>query len=352
MGRYLKQLYSLSLSTTLCPLEHFISSVVNFIPLPVEGGRPFHVVLDAALISPTSKSMPPVCFELPSPYYLPLMDLDFAGPLRCLSVENFLAIFTLLLRESKVVFTCCSNALLTDVMETFRCLLYPLTWSSCFITRLPDALTGVLQAPGGFMIGMHILEKKTNDINQESHLISIEEGNKHTQKFDIEQLWINHLQSGTFIADLTENKIYLYEQKNTELLSSSRTSQILRSLPNSSFRKLSLKIQSIADKFLLAPQKFDEVGLIQFDSAFDYKSFDENILPGGRKWSDFPTLEVRDAFLIFMCEILGDFSRYIRSPRNIPLQGATIQELFKIEVQFYYFDYYYNNNISLLGISS
>ena len=87
------------------------------------------------------------------------MDLDFAAPLRCLSVDRLLAVLSLMLRESKIVFLCCSNTLLTETMETLRSLLFPLKWSSCFVSRLPDALSGLLEAPGGFMIGLHIDRK-------------------------------------------------------------------------------------------------------------------------------------------------------------------------------------------------
>lgn len=329
MGRYLKQLYSLSLSPTFCPLEYFISSVVSRVPLPVEGGRPFHVVLDASLISATSRSMPPICFDLPSKYSFPQMDVDFAGPMRCLSTDHLLAIFALLLRESKVVFICCSNALLTEVMETFRCLLYPLTWSSCFITRLPDSLSGVLQAPGGFMIGMHVAsshENEINDPNIEGLPHRLEEESLGSHRFSADHDWIQNLQSGTFIADLTLNRIYLYENKKTELLSSTRTNQILKSFPTTSFRKLHLKIQLLADKYSLCPQKFEEVGLSQFDSAFDFAGDPKS------NWKDFPTNVIRDAFLVFMCEVLGDFSRYIRPPDLKVIQGATVKELFKVEV--------------------
>jgi hypothetical protein len=348
MGRYLKQLYSLSLSPTFCPLEYFISSVVSRVPLPVEGGRPFHVVLDASLISPTSRSMPPICFDLPSKYSFPQMDVDFAGPMRCLSADHLLAIFALLLRESKVVFLCCSNALLTEVMETFRCLLYPLIWSSCFITRLPDSLSGVLQAPGGFMIGMHVpnsqKEDETNELHVErsSHRILVEEDNLGSHRFGTtaggasasggtDHDWIQNLQSGTFLADLTQNQIFLYENKKTELLSSARTHQILKSLPIGSLRKLQMKIQSLADKYSLCPQEFEEVGLSQFDSAFDFAGDPK------RNSKDFPTNNLRDAFLVFMCEVLGDFSRYIRPPDLATSQGgATIRELFKIEVSVFF----------------
>ena len=142
MRRFLRQLYSLSFSTLQCPLEYYIASVVHRVPFPLEGGRAFHVTLDVALISHTSKAMAPIEFQLPSPSDFPLMDVDFAGPLRCLSVENLLAVYTLMLREAKLLFVCESNTMLTEVMETLRALLFPLSWASCFVPRLPAALTG------------------------------------------------------------------------------------------------------------------------------------------------------------------------------------------------------------------
>ena len=66
----------------------------------------------------------------------------------CRSVDRLLAVFALLLREAKLLFVCRSNTLLTECMETLRGLLFPLSWASCFVSRLPDSLMGMLQAPG------------------------------------------------------------------------------------------------------------------------------------------------------------------------------------------------------------
>ena len=100
------------------------------------------MVQDAALISSSSATMNPIEFEVPLPRFFPPMDLDFAAPLRCLSVDRLLAVFTLMLREAKLVFLCSSNTLLTESMETLRSLLFPLKWSSTFVSRLPDELSG------------------------------------------------------------------------------------------------------------------------------------------------------------------------------------------------------------------
>jgi len=65
MRRFLRQLYSLSLSKMQCPIEFFIAAVIAQIPAPIEGGRPFHLQLDAALISPSQRAMARIVFQVP-----------------------------------------------------------------------------------------------------------------------------------------------------------------------------------------------------------------------------------------------------------------------------------------------
>ena len=50
----------------------------------MEGGRAFHVILDAALISAKSKPMAAIAFDVPKRSFFPNMDLDFSAALRCL----------------------------------------------------------------------------------------------------------------------------------------------------------------------------------------------------------------------------------------------------------------------------
>lgn len=323
MGRFLKQLYSLSLSRSFFPIEHFIASVVSQIPVPIAGGRSLCVVLDAALISHSSRSMQPIKFELPPKCFFPPMDLDFSGPMRCLSLDHLLAIFCLLLQEQKVIFLCASNALLTDVMETFRSLLFPLTWSTCFVTRLPDLLSGLLQAPGGFMIGLHVPPtqgSKRSDMKKDG--IFSKYGDGH--------VWTSSLQGGTYIVDLSDDNILFFDGKEAELMGPGKVSNILRLLPGGPLQKLQSKLTRIARTFKLCPQN---IGHAQFDSVFEFQSFDADTLPAGVLWSDFPTMEVRDVFLRFMTDLLGDYSRYIVSSSLIsPSEFQTFKELFAVEV--------------------
>jgi hypothetical protein len=319
MGRYLKQIYSLSLSPMDCPLEHFVAAVVSRVPLPFPGGRTFHLVLDAALIAESSKCMQPISLSLPPRAFLPVMDLDFTAPFRCLSLDNIFAVFCLLLRESKLIFLCSSSTLVTDVMETFRCLLFPLVWSGGFITRLPWTLAGMLQSPGGFMIGLNITARSLSSDELPGNLLSIE------------REWTAHLQSGTHIVDLSGNKLYVVEGGKVEPMGSSRVSALIKMLPPSPLKKVQSIALSLCEKYDLSA-KGDN--LSEFDSILEpikttHESATEAYSP------EFPTLALRDAFLVFLCDIIGDISKYIRLPvegSEYNISGSTFSELFMKEV--------------------
>lgn len=245
--------------------------------------------------------------------FFPPMDLDFAAPLRCLSVDRLLAVFALMLRESKMVFLCCSNTLLTETMETLRSLLFPLKWSSCFVSRLPDALSGLLEAPGGFMLGLHMFEDKENDVEVvESHMDKHFGDRKAVRQVE----WTHSLTAGTFIVDLSSNAVFQYEGKQEQTpLSSSAISNLVMSLPPGPRKRLQKKLQCIASEYLIGPQT---VGLDRFDSAFDFQSYEDIQEPAAavsaEQWEKFPTLEIRDSFMSFMADLLGNYQRYIIPP--------------------------------------
>jgi hypothetical protein len=300
-------MYSISLSSSICPIEHFISSVVGQVPLPVEGGRPFHVVLDAALISSTSRPMNPIVFELPHYRFFPMMDLDFAGPMRCMNLDTMLAVFTLMLRESKMLFVSCSNTMLTETMETLRVLLFPLTWSSTFVSRLPSALTGLLQAPGGFMLGLHIDPAEMFRTNQQ------EEVNQEVKRY-IQTMHFDYpMVPGTYVVDLTSSNIYVFNGKQVEIMTAGQIENLLRTLPNGPKMRLKCKLRKIAEEYQIAPQMG---GLEEFDSAFDFQANPEDGGVTPKKWEEFPTMEIRDSFMSFMGDLLGDYTQYIIPPNE------------------------------------
>ena len=322
MRQFLRQIYSLSLSSlslTECPpLECFISSVVGVVPCPMEGGRPLHVVMDAALISREAKSMRPVCFHVPYGRSFPLMDYDFSGPLRCFSVEVVLAVFTLMLREAKLLFICKSNHILTEAMETLRALLFPLSWASCFVPRLPADLLGLLQAPGGFMIGAHV----------------------PVVKYKYAGIYLKELHSkralvpGTYVVDLTGNSLYQYTRKGMLHFDVVQPEDVYSELPFAPRCRLHAALKKIAIEFKIGPQStsLDELdcnamegGVIRASMADKEASVD--------KWELFPTLPLRDSFMVFMIDFLGDYIQCIVPP-SADLQRdsyRTFQEEFRIK---------------------
>lgn len=354
MRRYLRQLYSLSLSSLLSPLHYFISSIVGSIPLPYEGGRPFHLVLDAALISLNSKPMPPIVLELPSSTSFPVMDLDFASPLRCLTVQTLLALFTLLLKESKIIFLSTSNSLLTETMEVLRMLLFPLKWSCTFISRLPSTLGGLLQAFGGFMIGIHLElmkefeesgKKDDEMINDEAN----EEKKREKEKLFEKNLIKNYLFSSflneysltkdTYLVDLTSNIIYKYNGKNLESLSSNNLDNLIKFLPLQPRIRLITKLRNLCEEYSLGLSN-NINNTTELDSAFDFVSitndeedeeFKDNKSKSSKKskknsknLDNFPTLLLRDYFLSFMVDLLGKYYDYI-----IPLSDDLLSDSFR-----------------------
>lgn len=67
------------------------------------GGCPFHVYLEPLENKdPRRSRLKPLLLQRPPNTWLPLMDIDFAAPFRCLSIESVLTVFALMLQ----VFRC------------------------------------------------------------------------------------------------------------------------------------------------------------------------------------------------------------------------------------------------------
>ncbi|CAN0259089.1 unnamed protein product, partial [Ectocarpus sp. 12 AP-2014] len=157
LRRFLRHLYAISLSRSDVPLERYISMFVSCIPMPPPGGCPFHVYLEhLENQDPRRSRLKPLSLQRPPAAWLPLMDIDFAAPFRCLSVQSVLTVFALMLQEAKILFLSSRAELLTQVMEALRSVLFPMEWQSVYVPQLPYALAGYLECPGGFMIGMRL----------------------------------------------------------------------------------------------------------------------------------------------------------------------------------------------------
>lgn len=65
----------------------------------VAGGCPFHVYLEPLENQdPRRSRLTPLSLHMPPDAWLPLMDIDFTAPFRCLSVQSVLTVFALMLQ--------------------------------------------------------------------------------------------------------------------------------------------------------------------------------------------------------------------------------------------------------------
>lgn len=115
---------------------------------------------------------------------------------------------------------------------------------------------------------------------------------------------------GTYIVDLSYNALYQFNGISSDYLSISVVESLTKSLPEGPKIRLQLYLQTIAVEYQIGPQV---AGLEEFDSAFDFVSQDDAQV-STKKWEDFPTLNLRDAFMVFMIDLLGDYPSYIIPP--------------------------------------
>ena len=143
---------------------------------------------------------------------------------------------------------------------------------------------------------------------------SIEERKEEVYNFMTSSSITDAIQPGTYIVDLTGNELYQYASNlETILLNNARVNSIVKTLPMGPKKRLANKLQTIASEYSIGPQTS---GLEIFDSAFEFQSLDNSSTISARKWANFPTLEVRDAFMVFMIDLLGDYTKYIVHPKQ------------------------------------
>ena len=337
MQLFLNQVYTLSLSalSLQCPME-FIESVVARVPLPLPGGRPIRCLQDLPCLQPTpSSAWSPIDLSLPTLYSYPFFDLDMSAPLRCLSVANMLVVFTLLLREPKIIFICQSSGMLSEVMETFRCLLFPLSWSATYVSRLPHSLTGLFESLGGFIIGYNALESVNSDAKYEW---------KPTDGGvdGVENAWISELAPSTYVVDLTGNRIFQTSHDQTLVpLTASERSQILTLLPVHGCRRMG-RLGQICKQHSIGPEKSElkSLALIWRDVHIPQDKASSSSSKA-LKSVDFPTEEIRDLFLMLLVDVLGEYTPHIVLPSRVTASTdtyRTFDEGFQVQPYLASFD--------------
>lgn len=132
MNAFLSQLYAIFMTPSAhhAPIEAWIWSFFNKVPDPRAGL--LHVEFEMTAGRPT------IDFTKPPPLFLPHRRDFKLGPLfSCLSVENAIRLYELMLGEAQIVIVSSDVALLGAVAEAYRSLLFPFEWQRIWIPLLP-----------------------------------------------------------------------------------------------------------------------------------------------------------------------------------------------------------------------
>ena len=247
----LKQLYRIHLSNTPVPLERYVLNIMEEIPVPDKGNiLVLHEMGDQTL---------PFRREVEQyPPYAGKPDVEYL--FRALSAEQVVDIFLALLQEKKVLLISSHKSLLTRACVALVSFLFPLCWKHVLIPILPVNMTDVLDAPVPFLIGVD------------------------------PALLTGEIPAEVYRVDLDNGSISLRDAKPM--------------MPSKEFKVLKQRL-------LKATEHIQRPDLGQVDQAF-------NVVPQGEHEEGerqvFNHLEVRDAFLEFMTEVMSGYTKCLNTP--------------------------------------
>ena len=159
--KILCQLYRISLSPSVMPLERYICNFLDDVPAPPPGRvSKLHSV---CFEKSKTNFMIFVPHQVAINYYMGDLAVSFQCPpanrphvwnsfpvdplFECLNLSNVLLVFSAILAERQVIFVSTQFSLLTTCAEVLTSLMYPLRWSHVYIPILPKALLGAFPPP-------------------------------------------------------------------------------------------------------------------------------------------------------------------------------------------------------------
>ena len=156
-SQWLLKVYGLSVSGSPCPIERLVMNLWEA-PLP----RPSHqsvqlrlpTVYAASSASPSVAFTATINFPRPPPSSLPISDFSYLPLFTRLSLNNVVMVLTAMLNEKKIVVFSSTPQLLTPICQALVSLLFPLQWTSPFVSVVPALSSGILDAPMPVLVGV------------------------------------------------------------------------------------------------------------------------------------------------------------------------------------------------------
>jgi len=296
---FLTQMYRLSISPVMLPLERVVSNFVCEVPLPPPGRiRVQHQIGDTELTFSRPPANNPISWT----------DIGFQEVFEALDLMNIFQVFSALLTERQVLLRSTQLSLLASCGEVFRALMYPFSWTHVYIPVLPRPMLMVLQAPLPYLIGVE------ESILQQAFIEGYE------------------VPVTAVVVNLDDNEVNV----------SSRDFAIME-LPLHDLKKLHTRVAQCAPAFARRSPNWKQEELTTMDSAFSHaaRPFEidddtaanvrrlaqsgDDFDSGGSKsvWKTHPDGScnwplVRTAFFRFFVSILRDYREFLVYPVQKP----------------------------------
>jgi len=320
---FLRQLYRISISIAPMPIERYVSNFVCEVSLPPQGKTEVVYALPGRTLT----------LSRPPRNRPPMTDFSFQALFSFLSIDNILTIFACLLIEAKVAIVSSHYALLTPACEALQTLLFPFSCQGSFIPLLPASMSGCLEAPFPFLVGLH---------SSSLHLLSSGR---------------NRRPSGVTYVDLDNNQVSIgHDDENNNV-------SVLDSLPERAkqelFKQLRFALETHVGSVLYerkqvqldrvdyafmsnpSPILIDEFatekGYTQVKHELDdipdtprsashllYGLADQN----AQEVMDVHIKQIREAFINFLSTLFQDFKAYVNAPSE---QSSSKDALFNRE---------------------
>jgi hypothetical protein len=150
------EFYRLTCSVMEVPIERIICNFIDDVPAPPAGKIDINFYINEKMVS---FKCPPI--NQPTTWSsLPIEPL-----FECLSPENIISLFQMVLLERQIVFVSSQFSLLTSASETITSLLYPFSWSHVYIPLLPLPLIGIRCFTPSYQSPLIGLMHKTFNVN-------------------------------------------------------------------------------------------------------------------------------------------------------------------------------------------
>ncbi|KAM4053057.1 DENN domain-containing protein 4C isoform 2-T2 [Anomaloglossus baeobatrachus] len=266
--KFLMFIYKLSVSGPhTLPIEKHISHFMHNVPFPSPQRPRILVQLSAhdALVLSQPVSTP-----------LPLSGANFSTLVMSLGPENCVTLLNFVLLESKILLHSLRPAVLTGVAEAVVAMIFPFQWQCPYVPLCPLSLSGVLNAPIPFIVGVDSRFFDLSDPPQDVVCI-----------------------------DLDTSMIYLSEDKRN---------LNWKQLPKKPVKNLLSILKKIHPQLLTVHRQTQEsaIEMTPIEADFSWQ----------KKMRELE-MEIQEAFLRFMASILKGYRTYLKPITEAPSKKAT-----------------------------